>query len=112
LDILNAKRAELGVAPLTLNETMNKAARVRANELAESFGHTRPNGQKGTKALVEQGLSYSSAAECIGSGQSSASEIANDWLNSSGHYSKIVDAKYTKAGIANNGTYWELLLMN
>ena len=112
LDILNAKRAELGLPPLTLNSTMNAAARVRAVEISQNYDHTRPNGQKGTKALVEQGLSYSYAAECIGHGQSSASEIANDWLNSDGHYKKITDTRVNNAGIANCGTYWVLLLMN
>ena len=93
---------------------MNAAARVRAEELAQEYrsDHIRPDGRKGTSALKDQGLSYSYAAECIGGGHDSASEIANAWLNSSKHCEKITNERCNNAGVARCGTYWVLLLMN
>ena len=44
---VNAARAQNGLSALTLDASMNRAAAVRAAELAQSFSHTRPNGSRG-----------------------------------------------------------------
>ena len=44
LSQVNAARAQNGLRALTLDANMNRAAAVRAAELAQSFSHTRPNG--------------------------------------------------------------------
>lgn len=122
LDKINAKRAEAGVAPLSLSDAMNKAARVRAAELAQEYreDHKRPNGKKGTSALIDQGLTYSYAAECIAAGQGSVDEVFNSWMNSEGHRTKMLDPRCKSLGLGyiapsedpqGHGTYWCLLLM-
>ena len=122
LDKINAKRAEAGVAPLSLSDAMNKAARVRAAELAQEYreDHKRPNEKKGTSALIDQGLTYSYAAECIAAGQGSVDEVFNSWMNSEGHRTKMLDPRCKSLGLGyiapsedpqGHGTYWCLLLM-
>ena len=123
LDKINAKRAEEGVAPLSLNDSMNKAARVRATELAQEYrkDHKRPNGKKGTSALGDQGLSYTYAAECIAAGQRSVDSVFDSWMASDGHRTKILDPRCKSLGLGymapsedpqGYGTYWCLLLMD
>lgn len=124
LNLINEKRAEAGVAPLTLNDSMNKAARIRAGELAQKYCHYRPplfdedksKENKGTRALLDVGLTYSAAAENIATGQGSVSQVFSDWINSSGHKDNMLSSKYSKMGLgyikANGTTYWCLLLMN
>ncbi|MBQ4185372.1 MAG: hypothetical protein II657_03295 [Clostridiales bacterium] len=123
LDLINAKRAEAGVAPLSLNDSMNKAARIRAGELAQKYCHYRPptfeekKENKGTRALLDVGLTYTAAAENIAQGQGSVSEVFDNWMNSGkGHKDNMLSPKYSKMGLgyisANGTTYWCLLLMN
>ena len=123
LNLINEKRAEAGVAPLSLNDSMNKAARIRAGELAQKYCHYRPptfeekKENKGTRALLDVGLTYTAAAENIAQGQGSVSEVFDNWMNSGkGHKDNMLSPKYSKMGLgyisANGTTYWCLLLMN
>ncbi len=104
---------------------MNAAASVRATEVAQHYDpdqpHIRPNGEKGIRALLDQGLVYQAAAENLSLGRTSASDVVNGWVNSSNHYINMTSEKYTKMGMAcatvsddpqKFGTYWVLLLMN
>ena len=118
LDLINAERAKKGVAPLTLDSSLNAAARVRAAELATKYGHTRPNGNPPTTAIKDQGVSYSAAAENIAAGYSSASDLVNGWMNSTtGHKENIENPSFTKMGLASikvdddYGTYWVALFI-
>lgn len=45
LRLLNAERVRIGRKPLVKNETLTKAAMVRAQENITSLSHTRPNGK-------------------------------------------------------------------
>jgi uncharacterized protein YkwD len=121
--LINEKRAEAGVPALSLNDSMNKAARIRAGELAQKYCHYRPptfeekKENKGTRALLDVGLTYTAAAENIAQGQGSVSEVFDDWMNSGkGHKDNMLSTKYSKMGLgyikANGTTYWCLLLMN
>ena len=80
---VNAARAQNGLSALTLDANMNRAAAVRAAELAQSFSHTRPNGSRGLTALNEAGVSYRTAGENIASGQQTAQAVVSAWMNSS-----------------------------
>lgn len=107
---VNAARAKNGLSALTLDANMNRAAAVRAAELAQSFSHTRPNGSRGLTALNEAGVSYRTAGENIASGQQSAQAVVSAWMNSSGHRANILSSLFGRmgAGQATIGgrTYW------
>ena len=85
-------------------------AAVRAREIARSFSHTRPSGASFSSALSESGVSYLRAGENIASGQKSASEVVNAWMNSPGHRANILNSSYSRIGSASvniDGTlYW------
>ena len=107
---VNAARAKNGLSALTLDANMNRAAAVRAAELAQSFSHTRPNGSRGLTALNEAGVSYRMAGENIASGQQSAQAVVSAWMNSSGHRANILSASFGRMGVGQatigGRTYW------
>ena len=107
---VNAARAKNGLSALTLDANMNRAAAVRAAELAQSFSHTRPNGSRGLTALNEAGVSYRTAGENIASGQQTAQAVVSAWMNSSGHRANILSASFGRMGVGQatigGRTYW------
>lgn len=113
LNIVNAERAKAGVAPLVLNETMNKAAALRAKEIITLFSHTRPNGTLCFTVYGEFNISYNTAGENIAAGNSGAYDTAQQWINSQGHYENMIKAEYTEMGVgyaysssSEYGHYW------
>lgn len=107
---VNAARAQNGLSALTLDANMNRAAAVRAAELAQSFLHTRPNGSRGLTALNEAGVSYRTAGENIASGQQTAQAVVSAWMNSSGHRANILSSSFGRMGVGQatigRRTYW------
>ena len=107
---VNAARAQNGLSALTLDANMNRAAAVRATELAQSFSHTRPNGSRGLTALNEAGMSYRTAGENIASGQQTAQAVVSAWMNSSGHRANILSSLFGRMGVGQatigGRTYW------
>lgn len=108
--LTNSARSQNGYAALVEDGALSEAAAVRAREIARSFSHTRPSGASFSSALSESGVSYLRAGENIASGQKSASEVVNAWMNSPGHRANILNSSYSRIGSASvnvGGTlYW------
>lgn len=108
--LTNSARSQNGYAALVEDGALSEAAAVRAREIARSFSHTRPSGASFSSALGESGVSYLRAGENIASGQKSASEVVNAWMNSPGHRANILNRSYSRIGSASvniDGTlYW------
>lgn len=111
--LVNAVRAQHGLAALTVDAKVQRAAQVRAVETAQSFSHTRPNGSSFSTALTEAGVTYRTAGENIAYGQSTPQAVVDAWMNSSGHRANILSSSYTTIGVGYtvvNGTaYWAQL---
>lgn len=117
VDLVNRERAKEGLAPLTMDETLNQAALVRAKEIQTSFSHTRPNGSGFATAIKEAGAAYRTAGENIAWGQDSPEEVVEAWMNSAGHRKNIMNASFTRIGVGHlqNGAgtdYWAQLFTN
>ena len=108
--LTNSARSQNGYAALVEDGALSEAAAVRAREIARSFSHTRPSGASFSSALSESGVTYLRAGENIASGQKSASEVVNAWMNSPGHRANILNSSYSRIGSASvniDGTlYW------
>ena len=108
--LTNSARSKNGYAALVEDGVLSEAAAVRAREIARSFSHTRPSGASFSSALSESGVSYLRAGENIASGQKSASEVVNAWMNSPGHRANLLNSSYSRIGSASvniDGThYW------
>ena len=107
LELLNDLRSEVGVAPVTSNDQLKKAATIRAIEIEESFSHTRPNGKATFTVLEEPEVNYSYrlAGEnlAMGTNYLAEKEMA-EWLfkglkDSPGHYENMIKKDFEEVGI-------------
>ena len=105
VDLVNEARAAQGLKPLHMDAGLNRAARVRAEELTRVFSHTRPDGSAWST------VSSSAFAENIARGQRTADKVVAAWLSSGeGHRENILRASYGSIGVCalNHGgvMYW------
>lgn len=99
IKMVNKLRIANGSAPLSMNDPMIQAARVRASELYTLFSHTRPNGTDCWTALTEQNVSYGDAGENIAMGYLTPVEVMNGWMGSEGHRKNILQPSFAHIGI-------------
>ena len=97
----NEFRTEVGQAPLTLDETLTKAAMVRAIEMAYSdkFSHERPDGNMCYYIMRDFGQDIYGVGENIESRQRNAKEVSYAWKGSQGHYENMISASFTRIGV-------------
>ena len=109
LRLVNVERAKAGLPALTTNSTLTAAANKRAQEIKQTFSHTRPNGTSCFTVLGEYGVSYRTAGENIAYGQKTPQEVVNGWMNSPGHRANILKSSFGKVGIGvyqSGGVYY------
>jgi uncharacterized protein YkwD len=118
LTLMNQKRASgcncgtkwyPKVAPLTLNDKLNKAANVHATDMATKnfFSHTGSDGSQPWTRITQQGYYWSYAGENIAAGYSTTSAVVQGWINSPGHCANIMNPNFTNLGVgyATGGSY-------
>jgi len=81
----NQQRARYGLAPLKVDTWLVKSARQHTAWMTNSRSLTHTNQNVG---------------ENIAMGQSSSTEVVQDWMNSSGHRANILNGSYTRIGVA------------
>ena len=97
--LVNAARRDAGLTELELDADLCAAAQARAQEIAQSFSHTRPDGSSCFTILEEFGISYRAAGENIAMGQRTPEEVMDGWMNSSGHRANILNGTFTSIGV-------------
>jgi hypothetical protein len=116
LDLVNSERKAAGLKSVKLNDDLNRVAELRAAEIVERWSHTRPNGEEWKTAFAEEGVSASYRGENLAKGQYSADKVVEDWMDSEGHRSNILNKKFTKMGVASvvidGVTYWVQVFAN
>lgn len=107
LRLVNIERANVGVAPLVLDEALCNAANMRAIEMdcTGVFGHKRPNEHSCFEVYDICNVEWQSACgENIAAGQATPEEVMNSWLKSAGHKANILSPEYTKMGLGYSNT--------
>ena len=102
LRLVNMERANVGVAPLVLDEALCNAANMRAIEMdcTGVFGHKRPNDNSCFEVYDICNVEWQSACgENIAGGQATPEEVMKSWLGSAGHKANILSPEYTKMGL-------------
>lgn len=101
LQLMNGKRVEAGLKPLTLDNTLVQVARYKSDHMIQYnyFDHVTPQGTKYTDWLQAVGYKYTTAGENIAYNTYDAVELFNQWWNSPGHRANMMNASYTKVGI-------------
>ena len=97
--LVNAARRDAGLSELELDADLCAAAQARAQEIAQSFSHTRPDGSSCFTILEEFGISYRAAGENIAMGQRTPEEVMDGWMNSSGHRANILNGTFPSIGV-------------
>lgn len=105
---VNEQRDAAGLNELDWNSNLEAAASVRAVESSQSFSHTRPNGKAWytVNSNVQGG-------ENLAWGQTSATQVVNEWMASPTHKDNILYPEFNSAAISlyatDDGTnYWAL----
>ena len=98
--LTNEKRLDNDVEPLTENELLVQAAKLKAEDMATYgyFSHTSPDGKTP--------WSWLEAGENLAVNFTESSDVTEAWMNSPSHRANIVKNDYTEIGIAvASGTY-------
>ncbi|HWT75491.1 MAG TPA: CAP domain-containing protein [Mobilitalea sp.] len=109
LQLVNQERAKAGLTPFTTTSALSAAGNKRAQEIKQSFSHTRPDGSSCFTVLGQYGISYTTAGENIAYGQKTPQEVVTGWMNSPGHRANILNPNFHKIGIGvyqSNGVYY------
>ncbi|MED4953336.1 CAP domain-containing protein [Paenibacillus macerans] len=108
LDLVNKERSKAGLGALTMNPELSKMAMVKAQDMYNNnyFDHNSPTHGSPFDMMKEFGITYNSAGENIAKGQSTPTQVMNDWMNSPGHKANILNSSYTKIGVAYYNSEW------
>ncbi|MEB3317860.1 MAG: ELWxxDGT repeat protein [Cyanobacteriota bacterium] len=126
LQLTNLERAKEGLAPLTRNSLLEQAAQAHVEDMDASnsyLAHTGSNGSSpvdrikatGYKAAwvdLGQGSMRTISSENAASGYTSANQVVDAWMKSSGHRAAIMDPATKEIGVGfdydnqTGTTYW------
>jgi uncharacterized protein YkwD len=101
LELMNKKRIEAGLSPLTLDNTLLQVARYKSNHMIQHnyFDHTTSQGTNWTNWLNAIGYRYTTTGENIAYNNYDSVKLFEQWWNSPGHKANMMNASYTKVGI-------------
>jgi uncharacterized protein YkwD len=104
VDRTNQARAEAGIAPLEVDDRLQRAARIHAENMArlDRLAHELP--ETDTPTLSDRaraaGYRFSMLGENIAFNYFSPSQAVDGWLDSEGHRRNILTAEYTQIGVS------------
>ena len=90
----NQTRQSLGLAPLVVNEKLNQAAQLKAENMVQNnyFDHTSPPGVTPWFWFKQAGYSYKYAGENLARDFTNPNSAVEAWMNSSTHRENILKA--------------------
>jgi uncharacterized YkwD family protein len=102
LQLVNKQRATAGLSPLGMDGSLSKMAMAKAQDMYNNnyFDHTSPTYGSPFEMMGKFGIIFNAAGENIAKGQTSPTQVLNDWMNSEGHRTNILNNSFTKTGIA------------
>lgn len=101
LSLVNAQRANAGVAPLTMCASLTRAAQDYSRVLAGwgTLSHVGPDGSTLYTRVAAAGYGgYLMVGENLASGQIDAATVVNSWMGSSGHRANLLHQGFTQLG--------------
>lgn len=98
----NVSRVEVGKPALKLNDKLNQAAYLKAqNMFAEQYwAHNSPNGTVPWKWFGDVNYNYNEAGENLAKNFTSTNAVMTAWLNSPEHKENIMKSDYQDVGFA------------
>lgn len=104
---VNAERSKAGLPQLSYNNTMQKYARIKSQDMGvrNYFDHKDPQGNLITAKMKADGVNYMAWGENIAyiGGVSDANALADqfmtNWMNSPGHRANILSSNFKSIGV-------------
>lgn len=98
----NDARELAGQLPLSINEQLNQAAYLKAQDMfaKQYWAHDAPDGTKPWSFFGSVGYNYDTAGENLAKNFASTSAVMTAWLNSPEHKANIVSSDYVDVGFA------------
>lgn len=102
----NDYRAQKGLPPLKVSDTLMKAAQKRAEDMAKSgiFSHTASEDMKGDPIawdyISKSGYQFNDAGENLAEGYRNATDTMKAWQDSPTHNANLMNSRYGEMGIA------------
>jgi uncharacterized YkwD family protein len=108
LDLVNQERSKAGLSALSMNSSLSKMATDKAVDMINNnyFDHQSPTYGSPFDMMKTYGITYNAAGENIAKGQTSASEVMSQWMNSPGHRANILNGNYNQIGIGYYNSAW------
>jgi len=98
----NAERAKALEPALKLNDRLNQAAYLKAQDMFadQYWAHDAPDGTAPWKWFGDVGYNYDSAGENLAKNFATTSSAMAAWMESAGHKANILNADYREVGFA------------
>lgn len=107
--LVNDERGKAGCDPVTEEAHLDKAAQGHSDDMSERdyFSHDTPEGESFADRITAAGYPKP-GAENIAKGATSADQVMQMWMNSSGHRKNILNCSLKKlgVGVTTDGWYW------
>jgi hypothetical protein len=99
--LANEERAQNDAPPLKENPLLDKAAQLKAEDMASLgyFAHTSPEGKTPWYWFDQVGYRYAYAGENLAVNFFESEDVAEAWMNSPTHRANIIKKDYTEIGI-------------
>lgn len=109
ISLVNDERDKAGCDPVTEESHLDKAAQGHSDDMSERdyFSHDTPEGESFADRITAAGYPQP-GAENIAKGATSADQVMQMWMNSSGHRKNILNCSLKKlgVGVTTDGWYW------
>ena len=108
ITLTNEARAASGCPALTHNDRLQAAALGHSKDMYEKdyFSHTSIDGSSMTDRVERQGYQWRLLAENIAYGYRTPSSVVDGWMNSSGHWTNILNCNLKEIGVGFHDYYW------
>lgn len=101
VDLANSDRAGGDISQLRVNEKLQAAAQMKADDMAkkEYFSHTSPSGITPWHWFGKAGYDFSYAGENLAINFFDSADVNSAWMASAAHRKNIMNGKFTEIGI-------------
>ncbi|MBI2086507.1 hypothetical protein HYT74_04145 [Candidatus Daviesbacteria bacterium] len=102
IELTNLEREKVGLAPVSENEALKKAAELKAqNMFSENYwAHFAPSGKTPWDFILGSGYKFSYAGENLAKNFQTSDEIVKAWMASPTHRDNLLNTNYQDIGIA------------
>ena len=121
IEAVNMERAKMALAPLSAKIDLETSAQKHAEDMKarDFFSHENPDGLRSNDRIKKTGYGVINAQECrcrykvflgenLAKGQTSVSQVIEEWMNSPSHREAMLSRDYDEVGVGLIDDIWVL----